>query len=67
MAMSDKPVSIEPANASKDKTEPKAELVAKRKTIAPVWKQKGKPRSPDHPKCRVCQQEVAAEDGNTSI
>ena len=71
--MSDKPVSIEPANAGDDEIEPEIELVAKQKTIAPVWKhfrfkadEKGKPRSPDCPKCRVCQQEVAAKDGNTS-
>ena len=71
--MSDKPVSIERAKAGKDETEPEIELVAKRKTIAPVWKhfgfeadEKGKPQSPDRPKCRVCQQEVAAKDGNTS-
>ena len=73
MGMSDRPVSIEPANAGEDETEPEIELVGKRKTIAPVWKhfgfeadEKGKPRSPDRPKCRVCQQEVAAKDGNTS-
>ena len=73
MAVSDKPVSIEPANAGDDKTEPEIELVAKRKTIAPVWKhfgfevdEKGKPQSPDRPKCCVCQQEVAAKDENTS-
>ena len=71
--MSDKPVSIEPANASDNETKPEIQLVANRKTIAPVWKhfgfeadEKGKPRSPDHSKCRVCQQEVAAKDGNTS-
>ena len=71
--MSDKPVSIEPGNAGKDKTEPEIKLVAKRKTITPVWKhfgfevdEKGKPRLPDHPKCLVCQQEVAAKDENTS-
>ena len=58
--MSDKPVSIEPGNAGKDKTEPEIKLVAKRKTIAPVQKhfgfeadEKGKPRLPDHPKCCV--------------
>ena len=55
--MSDKPVSIEPANAGEDETEPEIELVGKRKTIAPVWKhfgyEKGKPRSPDRPKCRA--------------
>ena len=57
MAMSAKPVSIEPANAGNDETEPEIELVAKRKTIAPTWKhfgfeadEKGKPRSPDCPK-----------------
>ena len=38
MAMSDKPVFIEPANAGDDETELEIELVAKRKTIAPVWK-----------------------------
>ena len=71
--MSDKPVSIKAANAGEDKTEPKVELVAKWKTIAPVWKhfgfeadEKGKPRLPDHPTCRECQQEVAAKDVNTS-
>ena len=71
--MSNKPVSIESANADEDKTEAKVELVAKRKTIAPVWKhfgfevdEKGKPRSPDRPKCHVCQHEVAAKDENTS-
>ena len=64
-------MSIEPANAGEDETEPEIKLVAKRKTIAPVWKhfgfevdEKGKPRSPDRPKCLVCQQEVAAKDGN---
>ena len=36
--MSDKLVSIEPANAGEDETKPEVELVAKRKTIAPVWK-----------------------------
>ena len=48
--MSDKPVSIEPANASSDETKPEIELVAKPKAIAPVWKhfgfdadEKGKP------------------------
>ena len=41
MAVSDKPVSIEPANAGDSETEPKIELVAKRKTIAPVWKHFG--------------------------
>ena len=52
--MSDKPVSIESANAGEDKTEPKIEVVAKEKFIAPVWKhfgfeadQKCKPQSPD--------------------
>ena len=71
--MSDKPVSIEPASAGEDKTKLEIELVAKQKTIAPVWKyfgfeadEKGKSRSSDHPKCCVCQQEVAAKDGNTS-
>ena len=72
MAMSDE--SIEPATAGKGEAEPElvVELVAKRNTIAPVWKhfgfqadEKGKPQSPDRPKCRVCQ-EVAANDGNTS-
>ena len=65
--MSDKPVSIESANVDEDETEAKVELVAKRKTIAPVWKhfgfevdKKGKLRLPDRPKCHVCQQEVAA-------
>ena len=68
-----KPVSIEPANASEDETEPEVELVAKQKTITPVWKHFGfkadeedKPQSPDHPICCVCQQEAAAKDGNTS-
>ena len=49
MAMSDNPVSIEPAYAGEDETEPEIELVAKRKTIA-FWKhfgfeadEKGKP------------------------
>ena len=58
VAMSDKPVSIEPTNAGEDKTKSEVELVAKQKTIAPVWKhfgfeadEKGKPRSPDRPKC----------------
>ena len=71
--MSDKPVSIEPANASDDETKPEIQLVAKQKTIAPVWKhfgfeadEKGKPQSPDRSKCHVCQQKVAAKDGNTS-
>ena len=66
-------MSIEPANAGEDETELEIELVAKRKTIAPVWKhfgfeadEKGKPQSPDRPNCRVYQQEVAAKDGNTS-
>ena len=39
--MSDKPVSIEQANAGEDEsheTKTEVELVAKRKTIAPVWK-----------------------------
>ena len=39
--MSDKLVSIEPANAGEDKsheTKTKYKLVAKQKTIAPVWK-----------------------------
>ena len=31
--MSDKPVSIEPANASEDETKPEVELVAKRKPL----------------------------------
>ena len=73
MAVSDKPVSIEPANAGEDETEPQVELVAKRKTIASVWKhfgfeadEKGQPQSPDRPKCCMCPQEVAAKDGNTS-
>ena len=71
--MSNKPVSIEPAIAGEDETEPEIKLVAKRKTITLVWKhfgfkadKKGKPRLPDRPKCCVCQQEVAAKDGNTS-
>ena len=38
MAMSDKPVSIEPANAGEDETEPEVKLVAKQKTNAPFWK-----------------------------
>ena len=45
------PVSIEPANAGKDGTEPKTKSVVKRKTIGSVWKhfgfkadEKGKPR-----------------------
>ena len=66
-------MSIEPADAGNDETEPEVELVAKRKTIAPIWKhfgfeadEEGKPQSPDRPICRVCQQEVAAKDGNTS-
>ena len=74
--MSDKPVSIEQANAGEDEsheTKTEVELVAKRKTIAPVWKhldskldEKGKLQSPDRPKCRMCQQEVGVKDGNTS-
>ncbi len=73
MAMSDE--SVEPATAGEGEAEPEpvVELVAKRNTIAPVWKhfgfeadEKGKPRSPDHPKCRVCHQDVATKDGNTS-
>ena len=66
--MSNKPLSIEPANASEDKTEPEIKLVAKRKTITPVWKhfgfevdEKGKPQLPDCPKCRACQQEVGSQ------
>ena len=50
MAMSNKLVSIDPANASEDKTKPEVELVTKRQTITPVWKyfgleanKKGKP------------------------
>ena len=73
MAMSDKPVSVEPANAGDDETKPEIKLVAKLKTITPVWKhfrfevdEKGKPQSPDHSKCCVCQQEVAANDLLTS-
>ena len=73
MAVSDKPVYVEPANAGDDNTEPEIELVAKQKTIAPVWKhlgfevdEKGKLQSLDHSKCHVCQQEVAAKDGNTT-
>ena len=48
--MSDKPVSIEPANANSNETKPEIELVAKRKAIAHVWNhfgfdadEKGKP------------------------
>ena len=41
MAMSNKPVSIGPANAGDDETESKIEVVAKRKTITPVWKYSG--------------------------
>ena len=70
MAMSNKSVSIDPANAGKDKTKPEVELVTKWQTITPVWKyfgleanKKGKPRSPDR---HMCQWEVAAKDGNTS-
>ena len=66
-------LSIELANAGEDETEPEVELVAKRKTITPVWKHFGfeadeedKPQSPDRPICCVCQQGVAAKDGNTS-
>ena len=68
--MSNKPVSIDPANASEDEAKPKVELVTKRQTITPVWKyfgleanKKGKPRSPDR---HMCQREVAAKVGNTS-
>ena len=50
MTMSDKSVSIEPANAGDDETEPEIKLFAKRKTITPLWKnfgfevdEKGKP------------------------
>ena len=64
---------IEPANASDNETKPEIQLVANWKTIVPVWKhfgfeadEKGKPRLPDRSKCHVCQQEVAAKDGNTS-
>ena len=60
MAVSDNPVSIEPGNAGGDETKPEIELVAKKKTITPVWKhfgfeadEKGKPRSPDRPKCSL--------------
>jgi hypothetical protein len=70
-AMSDE--SAELATAGKGEAEPEVELVAKQKTVALVWKhfgfeadEKGKPRSPDRSKCRVCHQEVAAMDGNTS-
>ena len=35
MAMSNKPVSIDPANAGKDETKPEVELVTKRQTITP--------------------------------
>ena len=73
MVMSNKPLPIEPANAGEDETEPEIIIVAKRKTIAPVWKhfdlkwmrRPGKPQLPNRPKCHVCQQEVAAKDGNT--
>ena len=54
MVMSNKPVSIDPANAGEDETKPEVELVTKRQTITPVWKyfgleanKKGKPRLPD--------------------
>ena len=49
------------------------ELVAKKNTSGPVWKyfgfeadETGKPWKVDHPRCRVCYQEVGAKDGNTS-
>ncbi len=43
------------------------------KTVALVWKhfgfetdKSGKPRSPDRPKCSLCDMEVAAKCANTS-
>ncbi len=49
-------------------------LVAKRKTVALVWKHFGleadesrKSRSPDRPKCRLCDMEVSAKCAITSI
>ena len=49
-----------------------SELVSKPNGKAFVWKyfgfernEKGKPRSKDHPKCRLCRLEIAAKDGNT--
>ena len=60
MAKSNKSVSIEPANAGKNKTEFKIEPAVKQKTIASVWKhfgfkadEKGKPQLPDRPKCHI--------------
>ena len=50
-----------------------SQLVSKPNAKAFVWKyfgfernEKGKPRSKDHPKCRLCRLEIAAKDGNTS-
>ena len=51
--------------ACEDKTKPKIKVVAQRETITPVWK-----ASHDRltvQSAGVCQQEVAAKDGNTSI
>ena len=49
------------------------ELVTKQNTKSHIWKyfgfepdESGKPRSKDHPKCRLCKTEIAAKDGNTS-
>ena len=72
MAMSE---GSQPAEASEPATNPveTKDLLAKCKTGAPVWKhfgfeadEKGHPRLPDHLKCCVCHQNVAAKDGNTS-
>ena len=48
-------------------------LVLKRNTKAFIWKyfgfelnKKGNPQSKNHSKCRLCQLEIAAKDGNTS-
>ena len=49
------------------------ELVTKQNTKSHIWNnfgfepdESGKPRSKDHPKCRLCKTEIAAKDGNTS-
>ena len=50
-----------------------SDLVSKWNMKAFIWRyfgfepnETGNPRSKDHPKCRLCQVEIAAKDGNTS-